>query len=76
MSFCFLFVLGAILLFTRQSAALGDDVLAANGLLKTIVAVGVYALDGLATAVEQLAGRALGARDRAAFVRAARLTLL
>lgn len=61
--------------FTAQSAKYGDVVLAANAILLHFFFVGGYFLDGLAGAAEQLAGRAIGARDRAFFVAALRLTI-
>jgi multidrug resistance protein, MATE family len=50
-------------------------VLAANQVLITLFFVGSYFLDGLATAAEQFAGRAIGARYRPAFERSLRLTV-
>ena len=44
-------------------------------MLHNFVLIGSFFLDGMATAAEQLCGRAVGARDRAAFVHATRLTL-
>lgn len=60
--------------FTRAGAALGAMPLAANAILMNIFLVASYYLDGLATAAEQLTGRALGADHRPAFIRAIRLT--
>jgi MATE family multidrug resistance protein len=71
-SFALLF---AFAFFTAQSARGGDIVLAANQVLLTIFFVGAYFLDGLATAAEQFAGRAVGARYRPAFERSLNLTL-
>lgn len=62
--------------FTRQSGLLGIEILAANTILLRFYFFGVAFLDGIAAAAEQLAGRAVGARDRTAFERAVRLTLL
>lgn len=62
--------------FTRQSGFLGIDVLAANTILLRFYFFGVAFLDGVATAAEQLAGRAVGARYRPAFDRTIRLTTL
>jgi putative MATE family efflux protein len=62
--------------FTRQSAAMGVDVLAANTILLRLYFFAVAFLDGLATAAEQLAGRAVGACYRPAFDRVVRLTTL
>jgi len=71
-SFALLF---AFAFFTSRSAAGGDIVLAANQILLTFFFVGSYFLDGLATAAEQLAGRAVGARFRPAFERSLGLTI-
>ena len=62
--------------FTRQSGYLGIEVLAANTILLRFYFFGVAFLDGVATAAEQLAGRAVGARYRPAFDRTIRLTTL
>ena len=62
--------------FTRQSAALGIEILAANTILLRFYFFGVAFLDGVATAAEQLAGRAVGARWRPAFDSTIRLTTL
>jgi MATE family multidrug resistance protein len=71
-SFALLF---AFAFFTAQSAKGGDVVLAANQILMTLFHVGSYFLDGLATAAEQFAGRAVGARYRPAFERSLKLSL-
>lgn len=62
-----LLLLGGFLFFTRQGAAQGDVVVAANGLLMNMFLIGAYMLDGFATAAEQLCGQALGARNVKAF---------
>ncbi|HEV7306771.1 MATE family efflux transporter [Ensifer sp.] len=62
--------------FTRQSGMLGIDILATNTILLRFYFFGVAFLDGVATAAEQLAGRAVGARYRPAFDRAVGLTTL
>ena len=72
-SFC---LLAGFLLFTRLSATFGPVTLAANGLLMNVFSTGSYLLDGVATASEQLAGMAVGARRPAAFDRTVRLTCL
>ncbi len=69
-------LLGGLSFFTRQSAAMGVDILAANTILLRLYFFAVAFLDGLATAAEQLAGRAVGARYRPAFDRVVRLTTL
>jgi putative MATE family efflux protein len=60
--------------FTKQSVVYGTDVLAANTILMRFYFFGVAFLDGIATAAEQLAGRAVGARFRPAFERTVALT--
>jgi Na+-driven multidrug efflux pump len=67
-----LFALG---FFTRQGAALGAAVLAANAIHMQFFALSSNCLDGFAAAAEQMAGRTIGARDLAGFGRAVRLTL-
>ncbi|MCV0395939.1 MAG: MATE family efflux transporter [Rhizobiaceae bacterium] len=67
-------LLGAFALFARQGAQQGTLVLAANAVLMNLFLVAGYFLDGIATAAEQLAGRAVGARWRPAFDRTVRLT--
>ena len=72
-SFALLFAFG---FFASRGAAFGDVTLAANAVLMNLFLVGGYFLDGFAAAAEQYAGRAVGARYRAAFVRSVWLTLL
>jgi MATE family multidrug resistance protein len=60
--------------FTAQGAAQGDTLLAANAVLLHFLMFMAYGLDGFAHAAETLVGGAVGARDRAAFERAVRLT--
>lgn len=66
----------AFAFFTAAGAQMGDVVLAANGVLLNLFLLSAYMLDGLATAAEQLGGRAVGARYRPAFDRTVRLTLV
>lgn len=68
-------LLAAFALFTRTGARFGDLTLAANAILMNFFMVGGYFLDGLATAAEQLAGRAVGAGRPGAFLAAVRLTV-
>jgi putative MATE family efflux protein len=68
-------LLAAFALFTRQGAQFGTVTLAANAVLMNFFLVAGYFLDGFATAAEQLAGRAVGARAAAPFRQAIRLTL-
>ncbi|MGO4612376.1 MATE family efflux transporter, partial [Variovorax sp. 2RAF20] len=60
----------------RQGAQFGTVTLAANAVLMNFFLIAGYFLDGFATAAEQLAGRAIGARAERSFRRAVRLTLL
>ncbi len=60
--------------FTAQSGKLGVIPLAANAVLMIFQSFIAYGLDGFAHAVEALAGSACGAKDRAAFSRAVKLT--
>jgi len=69
-------LLAAFAFFTAQGARSGEILLAANAVLMNFFMVAGYFLDGFATAAEQLAGRAVGARWRPAFDRAVRLTLI
>jgi len=69
-------LLAAFALFTRQGAQFGTVTLAANAVLMNFFMVAGFFLDGFATAAEQLAGRAVGARYVEAFRRAVRLTLV
>jgi len=69
-------LLAGFAFFTARSADQGDTILAANAILEKFIMVSAFFLDGLATAAEQLAGRAVGARHRPAFDRTVRLTLL
>ena len=66
----------AFAFFTRQGAQSGDVILAANAVLMNFFLIAGYFLDGFATAAEQIAGRAVGARYRPAFDKAVRLTLI
>ncbi|SDA83878.1 putative efflux protein, MATE family [Mesorhizobium qingshengii] len=68
-------LLAAFALFTRQGAQFGTVTLAANAVLMNFFLVAGYFLDGFATAAEQLAGRAVGARAAIPFRQAVRLTL-
>ena len=68
-------LLVAFAFFTSRSAAEGDLVLAANQILLVLFFTGSYFLDGLATAAEQFAGRAIGARYRPAFERSLTLSV-
>jgi MATE family multidrug resistance protein len=72
-SFTLLF---AFAFFTSRSAAGGDVVLAANEILLNLTIVAAFFLDGIASAAEQLAGRAVGALYRPAFDRSFRLVVI
>ena len=65
----------AFAFFTAQGARAGDVALAANAVLHNFILIGSFFLDGLATAAEQICGRAVGARDRAGFLAATRRVL-
>ena len=69
-------LLGAFGWFAHLGAKQGDATLAANALLLNFQTFMAYGLDGFAHAAEALVGAAAGARDRAAFRRAVRVTLL
>ncbi len=68
-------LIAAFLFFTARGARAGDVTLAANAVLHNFTLVGAFFLDGMATAAEQLCGRAYGARDRAGFSRAVKLVV-
>ena len=68
-------LIAAFTFFTAQGARAGDVALAANAVLHNFILIGSFFLDGLATAAEQICGRAVGARDRAGFVQATRRVL-
>lgn len=70
-SFALLF---AFATFTRLSAQQGETMLAANAILEKYFLLAGYFLDGMATAAEQLVGRAVGARRRNPFIRAVELS--
>lgn len=69
-------LIGVFAFISAAGARLGDLTLAANAILLNLFLLGGYLLDGLAAAAEQLGGRAIGARDRAAFTATVRLTVL
>lgn len=70
-SFILLF---AFAFFTAQGAKFGENTLAANAVLMNFFMFGGYFLDGLATAAEQIVGRAMGAKNKSAFLRGIKLT--
>ncbi len=67
-------LLAAFAYFTAQSAKMGEVLLAANAILLQLQYLMSYALDGFAHAAEILAGHALGARSRRAFMLAVRIS--
>ncbi|WP_420394218.1 MATE family efflux transporter [Acuticoccus sp.] len=69
-------LVGTFSFFNAVSARTGDVTLAANAILMNVFLLASYFLDGLATASEQLGGRAVGARLRTAFDRTVRVTLI
>lgn len=67
-------LMGAFILFTRQAAQIGTLTLAANAVLLNVVLLSTYIHEGFAATAQQLAGQAISAHDRPAFLRAATLT--
>lgn len=67
-------LMGAYFIFMRQSAQLGTLTLAANAVLMHFLFFAEYFLGGISSAAQQLVGRAIGARDKAALLRTVRLT--
>lgn len=68
-------LMGAFAYFAAQGARTGEIELASNAILLQLFSVAAFFLDGIATAVEQLCGKAVGARWRPAFERATKLSL-
>ncbi len=66
----------AFAFFVNEGARGGDTILAANAILYHIMNLSAYVLDGFAYAAEALVGHAVGARNRARFMRAVRLSSL
>jgi MATE family multidrug resistance protein len=60
--------------FTSRGARAGDVIVAANAVLMNFFQVAAYMIDGFAYASEALVGQSVGARDRAGFHAAIRLT--
>jgi len=69
-------LLAVFALFAQQGAAFGTLTLAANAVLMNFLMIASFFLDGFATAAEQLAGRAVGARARSSFDAAVKLTTI
>ncbi|VAX18171.1 DNA-damage-inducible protein F [hydrothermal vent metagenome] len=59
--------------FTAESAAYGDDILAANTILMQLWIILAYAVDGFAFAAESLVGKFIGAGDRTNLVKSIKL---
>jgi MATE family multidrug resistance protein len=68
-----LFLVTAI--FTRQGTQFGAAVLAANAILLSMFQFAGAFLDGIATAAEQMSGRAVGAQNLSAFRRTVAMAL-
>ena len=66
----------AIAFFTARSASQGDTILAANAILEKFFIFAAFFLDGFAIAAEQIAGRAIGAKNYVAFKSAVKLTIV
>jgi MATE family multidrug resistance protein len=62
--------------FTARGARAGDVTIAANSVLLHFFEVAAYLIDGFAYASEALVGQSVGAKNRARFDRAIRLTTL
>lgn len=60
---------------TAMGARQGEVILAANAIMLNFQYFMSYGLDGFANAAEALVGRAIGAKSRAGFLRAVRLSL-
>jgi MATE family multidrug resistance protein len=60
--------------FTARGARAGDVVIAANAVLINLFEVSAYLIDGFAYASEALVGQSVGAKNRARFRAAIRLT--
>jgi MATE family multidrug resistance protein len=69
-------LIAAFMFFVAQGARAGDVTLAANAVLNNFLLISAFFLDGLASAAEQLCGRAYGARDRTGFSSATRLAII
>ncbi len=72
-SFALLF---AFAYFTAQGSGFGEVTLAANAVLMQFFLIAGYFLDGLATAAEQICGRAIGAKYKQGFWKGFKLTTL
>lgn len=70
-TFCLVFAFGW---FVSRGAKAGDLVVASNAILLNLFEVAAYLIDGFAYASEALVGQAIGARDRARFSQAVKLT--
>lgn len=68
-------LMAAFAYFAGQTARVDAVALSANAILMQLFSISAFFLDGLATAVEQLCGKAVGARWRPAFETALRLGL-
>ncbi|WMT91524.1 MATE family efflux transporter [Pelagibacterium sp. H642] len=68
-------LMAAFAYFAAQGARVDEVALSANAILMQLFSISAFFLDGLATAVEQLCGRAVGARWRPAFEKAIRMGL-
>lgn len=68
-------LMSAFAYFAAQGARVDAVALSANAILMQLFSISAFFLDGLATAVEQLCGKAVGARWRPAFETAVKLGL-
>jgi MATE family multidrug resistance protein len=64
----------AFTVMTRVGVSFGPVTLAANAVLMNFFMIASFYLDGIATAAEQITGQTVGARSRAGFEKAVKLT--
>ena len=69
-----LFLTSAFFFFTAQSTQMGVVIVAVNGLLLNLLQTIAYGLDGFAHAAEALSGGAYGAKNKAMFSKAVKVT--
>ncbi|MPW38036.1 MATE family efflux transporter DinF [Vibrio sp. B1Z05] len=59
-----LFLQAVLAFMTFQGASFGDDIVAANAVLMSLVLMVSYAMDGFAYAIEAMVGKAIGAKNK------------
>ena len=70
-SLCLIF---SIAFFTAQGARQGELILAANAVLINFIVLMAFVLDGFANAIEVIAGKAIGSKDKHQLTQGLRLT--